>query len=106
MAWRALRHPNVLPLLGVIMTDDQFVMVSEWMTNGNINQFVATQCGANRFKLVRPRASCGSRLPLTVVDSVVGRRRDGLDLYARSGDGPRGSQGGRSSIFSSTLDFS
>ena len=51
--WKALRHPNVLPLLGVIMTETQFAMVSKWMANGNINQFVETHKGANRFQLVR-----------------------------------------------------
>jgi len=30
----ALRHPNILPLLGVIMTKNQFAVVSEWMTTG------------------------------------------------------------------------
>ena len=55
-AWKALRHPNVLPLLGAIMTDSRFAMVSKWMTNGNINQFVAIHKEANRFELVRPRS--------------------------------------------------
>ena len=30
----------------------QFAMVSEWMPNGNINQFVGTHQDANRFDLV------------------------------------------------------
>ena len=50
--WKALHHPNVLPLLGVIMTEDRFGMVSEWMTNGNINRFVMANPDANRFELV------------------------------------------------------
>ena len=56
VTWKALRHQNVLPLLGVIMTGTQFAMVSEWMTNGNINQFVTAHQDANRFKLVRFRS--------------------------------------------------
>jgi len=52
VTWKALHHPNVLPLLGVIMTEDRFAMVSEWMINGNINQFVMAQRDANRFELV------------------------------------------------------
>ena len=36
MIWGALRHPRVLPLLGVIMNGFQLVMVSEWMPNGSI----------------------------------------------------------------------
>ena len=53
VSWKALRHPNVLPLLGVIMTETESSMVSEWMPNGNINQFVAAHRDANRFELVR-----------------------------------------------------
>lgn len=37
------------------MTKNQFAMVSEWMTNGNINQFVMSHPDANRFELVSPR---------------------------------------------------
>ena len=52
MMWRALRHPNILPLLGVTMTGAQFVMVSEWMKNGIINKFVKLHPNADRFELV------------------------------------------------------
>ena len=52
MTWKALDHPNVLPLLGVIMSKTEFAMVSEWMPNGNIKQFVETHQAANRFDLV------------------------------------------------------
>ena len=34
------------------MTKTQFAMVSEWMTNGNITQFVAAHQDANPFELV------------------------------------------------------
>ena len=53
MTWKTLRHPNVLPLLGVTMSEGpvRFVMVSEWMKNGNINQFL--ECvDADQLKLV------------------------------------------------------
>ena len=52
MTWKALRHPNVLPLLGVMMDNNQLAMVSEWMANGNINEFIKTHRDANRFELV------------------------------------------------------
>ena len=35
------------------MTETEFSMVSEWMPNGNINQFVSVHQDANRFELVR-----------------------------------------------------
>ena len=98
LVWKSLKHPNVLPLLGVVMTKVQFTMVSEWMMNGNINQFVAEHWDVNGFELV----SFPLELPLPslVVDNyamlVVGRCCNGLDLYARSGDGPWQSQGSAS----------
>jgi hypothetical protein len=52
VTWRALCHPNVLPLLGVTICDSQFAMVSEWMVNGNINEFVKANRDVNRFELV------------------------------------------------------
>ena len=50
--WNTLRHPNVVPLLGVSMDKNHFAMVSEWMMNGNINEFVKMHREANRFELV------------------------------------------------------
>ena len=52
MTWKVLRHQNVLPLMGVMMSGCQFMMVSEWMPSGNINEFIETHRDANRFKLV------------------------------------------------------
>jgi len=52
VTWKALCHPNVLPLLGVTMTRNKFVMVSEWMENGNINVFMKTHPDVNRLELV------------------------------------------------------
>ena len=53
VAWGALRHPNVLPLLGVTMTGTRFTIVSEWLVNGDINQFVKANFDADRLGLVR-----------------------------------------------------
>ena len=52
MTWRGLRHPNVLPLLGVTMAEDRFVMMSDWMVNGSIEVFVRKHPEADRLKLV------------------------------------------------------
>jgi len=51
--WKSLNHPNVLPLVGVTMDKDHFVMVSEWMVNGNINEFIKSCKDANRFELLK-----------------------------------------------------
>ena len=53
MTWKTLRHPNILPLMGVVMADTQFGMVSEWMANGNINEFVKVYENVDRLGLVR-----------------------------------------------------
>ena len=34
------------------MSESQFAMVSDWMANGNINEFVKTHPDANRLELV------------------------------------------------------
>ena len=58
MTWNTLRHPNVLPLVGVMMDKNQFAMASEWMDNGNINEFVKTRRDVNRFELVGSYSYC------------------------------------------------
>jgi len=50
--WKTLRHPNVLPLIGVTMSETRFEMVSDWMVNGNINEFVRAHPDANLLELV------------------------------------------------------
>ena len=50
--WRHLKHQNIIPLLGVTVEKYQFAMVSEWMENGNINEFVRKNRHANRTELV------------------------------------------------------
>ena len=47
-----LHYPNILPLLGVTMSENKFVTVSEWMVGGNINDFVKADPDADRFGLV------------------------------------------------------
>ena len=56
MTWKRLRHPNVLQLLGVTMTENRLVMVSGWMAKGSINDFVKAEAGADRLGLVHFRS--------------------------------------------------
>jgi hypothetical protein len=65
MTWKSLSHPNVLSLLGVTMSGKHFAMVSEWMVNGSINEFVRINRGANRFELVGLLLYFLPHLPLT-----------------------------------------
>jgi hypothetical protein len=50
--WRTLRHPNVLPLIGVMMSESQFAMISDWMADGNICDYVKKYPSVNRIELV------------------------------------------------------
>ena len=52
MTWKALRHPNVLPLLGVTLSEARFVMVSECMASGDINEYLKVDVAADRLGLV------------------------------------------------------
>ena len=71
------------------MIGNRFAMVSEWMTNGNINQFVTTHPHENRFELVSyPFKLLIPSAPVDNYASAVGRRRKGLDPYAQPGDDP------------------
>lgn len=53
VTWKNLQHPNVLPLIGVTMTETQFAMVSDWMANGNINEFTEKNPAADRLELLK-----------------------------------------------------
>jgi len=52
VAWRHLRHTNILPLLGVTMEPNKLMFVSEWMENGNISAFVRKHQEVNRVQLL------------------------------------------------------
>ena len=49
--WKQFRHPNLLPLLGATKSSDTLTMVSEWMENGTIMDFIVAHPGTNRLKL-------------------------------------------------------
>jgi hypothetical protein len=50
--WKTLRHRNVLPLIGVTMSETQFATISDWMVHGNITDFVKAHLDVNRLALV------------------------------------------------------
>ena len=54
MLWKSLQHANILPLTGVMMSGTHLTMVSVWMANGNINEFIKAHPEADRFGLVSP----------------------------------------------------
>ena len=72
--WNTFRHPNVLPLLGATMSDNQFAMVSEWMMNGNVNEYVTKHRNANRFELVGLSFTIGLPLANGYLTPIARRR--------------------------------
>ncbi|KDN40368.1 hypothetical protein RSAG8_08131, partial [Rhizoctonia solani AG-8 WAC10335] len=50
--WSRMEHPNIHRLQGVIMFKDQYLgMVSEWMENGNLHEYLRKYPGADRYQL-------------------------------------------------------
>jgi len=43
------------------MSETRLVMASEWMTNGNVNEFVKAHVDADRLELVSPPAKVRHR---------------------------------------------
>lgn len=53
--WRQLVHPNVLPFHGIYYSDTlrtEICLVSAWMENGNITEFLAKTPATERMPLV------------------------------------------------------
>ncbi|EUC56394.1 tyrosine kinase family catalytic domain protein [Rhizoctonia solani AG-3 Rhs1AP] len=50
--WSRMEHRNIHHLMGVIVFKDQYLgMVSEWMENGNLREYLQAHSGANRYQL-------------------------------------------------------
>lgn len=50
--WKGLAHPNILPLLGVILTPFELSVAYDRGTNGNVNQYLVSHPRAPRVSLV------------------------------------------------------
>ena len=71
--WKKLRHPNVVPFVGVTKNPLQFI--SEWMPNGILTEYVSENPGANRIGLVSPPSSIAVRSMILSPSAIrCGRR--------------------------------
>jgi hypothetical protein len=54
ITWKRMSHPNILPLIGVMMNENEYSMVAPWMDNGNVIEFLKDPENhqANPLKLV------------------------------------------------------
>ena len=84
--WKSLDNPNVLPLLGAAMGGKYFRMVSKWMNNGNINEFVEAHRSVNRFELVRSSYHCQLH-PLLIVFLAAQKCHQRVDVFTQTGSG-------------------
>lgn len=50
--WSKARHQNVQELLGVMMFQGRLGMVSLWMENGNLQEYIEKNPDTNRYQLV------------------------------------------------------
>ena len=68
VGWKHLSHPNIFPLLGVSMSADPypFLILSEWMPNGNVMQYARSNPEANRLRMVGPLAVSPRSPPLFI----------------------------------------
>lgn len=69
-------------------------MVSDWMPNGTINDFVRGRSDVNIYKLVRFLVQFALNTTQDAHILVVNGRCEGVDLFAWPRNRPRRSQGG------------
>jgi len=55
IGWKYVSHPNVLPFLGISETLFPFCIITPWLPNGNIVEYIRQHQGVNRLQLVRYR---------------------------------------------------
>ena len=50
--WKRLSNPNILPFIGAYVNGLDLVLVSEWMNNGDIKQYLKINPGVDKPRLV------------------------------------------------------
>lgn len=51
VVWKHLAHPNIVPLLGATIDPPQ--LISDWMSSGNLMEYITSHPDADRIGLVR-----------------------------------------------------
>lgn len=69
VGWKWLQHKNVLPFVGVT---PELAIVSEFMENGNIMEFIANHPRHNRLHLVSKTKECRVLVYLTALVQLMG----------------------------------
>ena len=81
--WKRLNHPNIVPNLGAVSDVAQFCVVSPWVPDGDLLQYLGKNPGANRVAIVSVYIIyCGQRAK--AVPKMIGVA-DGLSyLHSRN----------------------
>lgn len=56
--WSKARHENIQELLGIVIFQERLGMVSLWMSNGNLQQYIEKNPDVDRHPLVRSHTGC------------------------------------------------
>jgi len=56
--WYNLRNPNIIPLLGVVWKGGDVYMVSKWVENGTLLEYVRSHPEVDKVELVSLLTSC------------------------------------------------
>jgi len=52
VAWKHLEHPNIVPLLGITIAPSPPQLISDWISGGNLTNYIGDHPGADRLGLV------------------------------------------------------
>ncbi|QRV77919.1 Serine/threonine-protein kinase [Ceratobasidium sp. AG-Ba] len=101
-AWSKLKHDNVLPLTGLATYKDHISMVSPWMDNGTLRQYIEKNPSADRFQLCT-QISAG----LTYLHScgVVHGDMKGMNVLISDTGEPKITDFGNTVLRKYTMDF-
>ena len=88
--WKRLSNPNTLPLIGAYMRGSELVMVSEWMKNGNIKQYLQQNPRANKLSMVNSSPKIFLLMHM-LTSQTVGGRCARSRIFAQYEYRPRGS---------------
>ena len=70
VVWKHLAHPNIVPLLGV--TTDPPQLISDWICDGDLTEYIASHPDADRLSLVRVPSI--ALYYMLIRSPVIGRR--------------------------------
>lgn len=103
-----LKDPNIIRLLGVCVQDDPLCMITDYMENGDLNQFLSAHQLENKVTQGLPgdrESDQGPTIryphteerpkwvsPILTQASLKLGRREGIVGWGQTGEGPRGSQ--------------